>query len=291
MKTHIVTRSLTLMLVALLVALLSVPLALLNAQEPPESTKAALAAWEALVIGNYQTAIERAERCVAEYSKAATDAQKKLKDAPLPPTGAVKQTETKAILAEATLNDATLCQFTHAEALAKLLQFVESRAVYTAVLAFPHARVVDSVGWVWSPAALAQERLDTMHAVMAQEGWDKLGFGEFETAIEVADQCLEVFLPLALAEQAELKRKRVPLPPTGGASSEETEKIAARPMLNDTGACLWIRASAFQQAGKKKEAIAAYRDVQKLPYARLWDVRGWFWSPAAVSVEEIAKLR
>lgn len=263
----------------------------LLAQEPPDSTKAALAAWEALVIGNYQTAIERAEACIADYGKAATGAQDKLKDAPLPPTGNVKQAEITAILAQPTLNDAALCHFTHAEALAKLLRFTESREVYTTILTFTHARVVDSVGWVWSPAALSQERLDTMHAAMAQAGWDKLGFGEFEAAIDVADQCLEVYLPLALAEQTELKRKRVPLPPTGAASSEETEKIAARPMLNDTGACLWIRASAYAQAGETKVAIAAFRDIQKLPYARIWDVRGWFWSPAAVSVEEIAKLR
>jgi hypothetical protein len=51
-------------------------------------------------------------------------------------------------------------------------------------------------------------------------------------------------------------------------------------VLNDVGACLFVKAQAAEKLGKTKETLAAYQQLVELSYARVYDPNGFFWSPA-----------
>lgn len=82
----------------------------------------------------------------------------------------------------------------------------------------------------------------------------------------------KLYEPEALKQQASLS---APVP------AEEKDKVMALWALNDVGTGLFILGQALERSGDKTGALEAYKFLaEKLPYARCWDSKGWFWSPA-----------
>jgi len=61
--------------------------------------------------------------------------------------------------------------------------------------------------------------------------------------------------------------------------------------LNDVGTCCFIEGQALEKAGRKADAVAAYRRlVDEYGFAQCWDTRGWFWQPAKAAQDRIDVL-
>jgi hypothetical protein len=127
------------------------------------------------------------------------------------------------------------------------------------------------------------------------DAWVALDVKKFDSAITHADKCINEFGKIALKMQKRLVENGIPAPPTGKVSDEEKNAIFARGILNDVSAAYLVKGEAAEKLyNKEKEknsrykAIAneAYKKAIELEYGRVWDPKGWFWSPS-----EAADLR
>jgi tetratricopeptide (TPR) repeat protein len=110
--------------------------------------------------------------------------------------------------------------------------------------------------------------------------WDAYKRGKYEEAISNAEKCIEEFRGSALLRQDQLEKEKAVLP-TGEVSAEMKKKIFANGLLNDVGTCYYIKGISAQKLGNKAEAMKAFQEAKRFTYARAWDPRQWFWSPAA----------
>ncbi len=78
--------------------------------------------------------------------------------------------------------------------------------------------------------------------------------------------------------------------PTGAVNDEEKKRIDSHGLLNDVGACYFIKGQAAEKLGRKDEAKQAYGEAKKLTYARVWDPKGWYWSTAEGATERLNAL-
>jgi tetratricopeptide (TPR) repeat protein len=120
--------------------------------------------------------------------------------------------------------------------------------------------------------------------------WKALDKGDFREAKAKAQACIREFGPAADREQAERQRQGVPAPPTGKVSEAEANVIFAAGLLNDVATCYFILGKAAEGLGNKREAIEAYKRATTFTYARTWDPKGWFWSPAEGARDRLTSL-
>jgi tetratricopeptide (TPR) repeat protein len=125
---------------------------------------------------------------------------------------------------------------------------------------------------------------------VADQAWAAYNKGDYAGAIDWADRCINECLGRALREQEQLETSRTPPPPVGAVSRQQKQAILARAPLNDAATCLYIKGRSFEATGRKEEATKVYREASKLTYARCWDPRGWFWSPAEGSLDRLRML-
>ena len=130
-----------------------------------------------------------------------------------------------------------------------------------------------------------------LNAQLTVAAWDAFNKGEFERAIEIADKCLDEFRLSAEREQAALEKAKVPLPPTGAVPDNVKKAILARGVLNDVGTCLFIKGRSAESLGRRDVARLAYEGAKKLNYARCWDPKGWFWSPAEAAGDRLLGMQ
>ena len=127
-------------------------------------------AWSAYNGAKYESAIKYAEQCIDSFGKAADRAQEKLdsEKEPLPPTGAVDDSEKNAIFKRGLLNDVATAYFIKGRSAEYLWQargprFEEykdmAKEAYEATCRYKHARTWDPKGWFWSPCEAASDRL------------------------------------------------------------------------------------------------------------------------------------
>jgi hypothetical protein len=119
-----------------------------------------------------------------------------------------------------------------------------------------------------------------LNVELTSGAWDALNGREYVKAIALADSCVSEFSGMAEIEQAKLDSLKVPVPPEGSVTQEVKQEILSRGILNDVATCLFIKGRALEALNRKDEARKAYSAALSLPYARCWDPKGWFWSPA-----------
>lgn len=128
-----------------------------------------------------------------------------------------------------------------------------------------------------------------------KKAWAALDAKKYELAIEYADECINEFGKVALKIQSKLEKKKIPEPPIGAVNAAEKKVIFARGLLNDVSAACFIKGKAAEKLygnDKKKNeeykkiANEAYKLTCKYKFGRVWDPKGWFWSPC-----EAAELR
>ncbi|HEV2705522.1 MAG TPA: hypothetical protein VGV59_06330, partial [Pyrinomonadaceae bacterium] len=139
------------------------------------------------------------------------------------------------------------------------------------------------VWYVWRPDASTNERL----TAAAWEALDKADYAEAEAK---ARECIREFEGEALREQQALEARGDAPPPVGPVGEAEKERIFARGPLNDVGTSYFILGKALEARNRREEAAQAYSAALNFPYARYWDPRGWFNSPADAARDRLKTL-
>jgi hypothetical protein len=162
-----------------------------------------------------------------------------------------------------------------------------SDAFKNPVLSLSLVVLVASIGIFLARSFLPQLPL---HAELSSIAWKALGKSDYGLAISSASECVDTFGGEALRQQQTLLENDTNPPPVGKVSSAERESIFANAVLNDVGTCYYILGQAFEKTDHMNEARDAYTRAQELTYARTWDLRGWFWSPANSAGDRLAQL-
>jgi len=129
-----------------------------------------------------------------------------------------------------------------------------------------------------------------------QAAWKAYNASDYSAAIRAADKCIDNFHLKAERDQAALALKKEPDPPTGAVSDADKQKIFSRGVLNDTAAAYFVKGRSAEALAKKKGnnyremARAAYEQAKNLKYARVWDPKGFFWSPSEAAADRLADL-
>jgi hypothetical protein len=126
---------------------------------------------------------------------------------------------------------------------------------------------------------LTQTRLP-VNARLANEAWNAFVKHNYDQAFQTASDCVAQFGDQAEAQQAKLVADHTPSPAVGSVADPEKTLLLGRGVLNDAGACLFVKAQAADRMGKTGDARSFYEQLSKLTYARVYDPAGYFWSPA-----------
>jgi hypothetical protein len=137
-------------------------------------------------------------------------------------------------------------------------------------------------GVVQSTSSETRETYRSEVENVTEAAWKAFNTGQYENAITKADECIEAFLPLAVSLQEALDANGIKIA-TGVVSASEEKSIRERLVLNEVGACLFIKARALERTEKKDEAVRVYEQVAMLTHARCWERPGEFWSPAELA--------
>jgi type IV secretory pathway VirB10-like protein len=135
---------------------------------------------------------------------------------------------------------------------------------------------------------------------LTNSAWDAYKKHQYQEAIQYSDRCIRKFKAKADDDQQSLAKAGAPMPPTGSVSKQQKEEIFKHGLLNDVATCFYIKARSFEDlyrqdkdkdATLKQQAQEAYRTTQSYTYARTWDKRGWFWSPAEDTAYRLQDLK
>lgn len=121
--------------------------------------------------------------------------------------------------------------------------------------------------------------------------WAYHNAGDFRKAIAKAKQCIDRFEGAALIEQELLREQRAPQPAEGLANEEQKKVVTSRGLLNDVATAYFIAGSSAEALGRLEDARQHYQRAAKFTYARTWDPKGWFWSPATAAEKRLAVLK
>lgn len=124
-------------------------------------------------------------------------------------------------------------------------------------------------------------------AIMTTDAWNAYNAGDYEIAIEKAQSCIDTFEEKALEMQAAINFP----PKTGEVSEAEMVEIQKNWAVNDVGASYYIKGKSYRALGKNDEARAAFEQCRKFSNARVWDPKGWYWSPLEGAEKELKDLK
>jgi hypothetical protein len=132
------------------------------------------------------------------------------------------------------------------------------------------------------------------------EAWAAFNNSNYKFAMQSADKCISSFHLKAERDQATLVQRREPEPPTGAVSDQDKQKIFSRGVLNDVAAAYIVKGKSAEALDAKLHpksidyralARAAYTEAKKLTYARVFDPKGYFWSPAEAASDRLAEIK
>lgn len=125
----------------------------------------------------------------------------------------------------------------------------------------------------------AQDFGDQASQTLATKAWQSLERGDLAETLAFTGKCEDLYGAEAAKQQAGLSDF---LPAETGHDAWA---------LNDVGTCCFIEGQALEKAGRKADAIAAYRRlVDEYGFAQCWDTRGWFWQPAKAAQDRLEEL-
>ena len=125
---------------------------------------------------------------------------------------------------------------------------------------------------------------------LTSKAWEAHGKRNYDEAIKVADKCIAAFEASAVKIQERLVKDKVKTP-LGEVTPEEKKIIESNGLLNDVAACYIIKGLSLVELKRNDEARVAFKAAAKLTHARIWDPKGWFWSPSEKADEELEKLK
>ena len=192
------------------------------------------------------------------------------------------------------LNDVATSYYIQGEAYRNANMKDEAKEAYNKVISdYSFGQTWDTKGWFWKPAAAAKEKLDMIAAgvnwnfgdyssnQLVQKAWAALAANDLKAVEAYVNKTLELYEGKAKTMQASLKEY----------AWESKEKTFSYWALNDVGTALFILGEAYQNAGKKEDAVKAYkRVINEFLYAQCWDPNGWFWKPAEAAQQKLAEL-
>jgi tetratricopeptide (TPR) repeat protein len=119
---------------------------------------------------------------------------------------------------------------------------------------------------------------DFRSSTLATKAWNALGQNDIEAVLAYTNKCISLYGAKASQMQAGLKDYA-----TG--TNDEIFKYWA---LNDVATCYYIQGEAYRAANMKDEAKEAYNKLIKdYSFGQTWDIKGWFWKPAAAAKEKL----
>ncbi len=137
-----------------------------------------------------------------------------------------------------------------------------------------------------------QDEAETPRNVeLTNAAWDAFKQHKYEAAIVAADRCIQRFKGEADKAQAELEKNHATPLPTGKVNKEQKKAIFDQGLLNDVATCYWIKGRSAQLLKRNDEAREAYNATIRYSYARTWDPKGWFWSPAEDASDRVQDLK
>ncbi|MBN1294952.1 MAG: hypothetical protein JXB48_24160 [Candidatus Latescibacteria bacterium] len=121
---------------------------------------------------------------------------------------------------------------------------------------------------------------------------------KYQEAIDTANVCIAFFSIDAIDKECHFRDIQEPPPQKGTVSDSVKKKIHENGLENDVGTCWFIKGLCFKAlflADTSNISIGcsswvAFKTTQFYTYARTWDPRGWFWSPAEGAEQEISSL-
>lgn len=123
---------------------------------------------------------------------------------------------------------------------------------------------------------------DQGSATLTGKAWQAYEASDIAAVKAYTGRCIELYKADAIKQQASLTE---PVP------TSNPEAVHAMWALNDVGTCYFILGQALEKKGDYAEAVKAYREVaDKLAFAKCWDTKGWFWSPADAAKGRIKAL-
>jgi hypothetical protein len=127
-----------------------------------------------------------------------------------------------------------------------------------------------------------------------KDAWAAYNSKDYQAAISAADRCIDDFGPKADKEEATLRAKSEPQPPTGKVDgAADRNAIFARWAVNDVSAAYFVKGRSaeflYKSGSKRYKAVAeeAYKGAIGLSYGRVWDPQGWFWSPKEAAEDRL----
>jgi outer membrane protein assembly factor BamD (BamD/ComL family) len=119
-----------------------------------------------------------------------------------------------------------------------------------------------------------------------KDAWAAYNSKDYRAAISAADRCIDDFGGQASKEEAALRGKSEPQPPTGKVDgAAERNAIFSRWAINDVSAAFFVKGRSaeflYKNGSKRHKTLAeeAYQGAINLSYGRVWDPQGWFWAP------------
>lgn len=137
-----------------------------------------------------------------------------------------------------------------------------------------------------------QDSADTARNVeLTNAAWDAFRHHRYEDAIAAAERCASRFKSDADQTQADLENKKAKALPKGKVSEQQKKAIYDQGVINDVATCYWIKGRSAQLLHRNDAAREAYSATMRYSYARTWDPRGWFWSPAEDAADRLQDLK
>lgn len=252
-----------------------------------KSSTLATKAWQALALKNVDAVVVYTNKCLELYGAEAAKMQASLTDYPAG--------DDQKVFSYWALNDVATCLYIQGQAYYQAKEKDKAKAAFERIInEFSYGQTYDPNNKsFWKPAEAAQDKL-----TMIEKGLD-MDFGNMSSATIVGkmwEALNSKNLDLVEAYYAKLVKlygetaKKMEDSMTEYAW-ESPDKINSFWALNDVGTGTFILGEAYRTAGKKAEAMDAFKKVvNDYLYAQCWDPNGWFWKPAEAAQQKLVEL-
>ena len=113
---------------------------------------------------------------------------------------------------------------------------------------------------------------------------------KYEQAINLVDDCFSRWAPEAGHAQKAMYESDAQCPPIGKVDKRAKTKIEKNYLINDVSLALWAKSRSLHKLGLLDKAKSSYSQCIYMSCGRVWDPKGWYWSPAKDCATEVQKM-